>query len=117
MPRAGCCWGRSSIAKATHPTRRRLSVMPLKHLHFPNETASYRQARNALLGEEMELRRQIERVAAHRRALPEGGEVREDSVFEGAGESGKPTRMKLSQLFAPAKDTPPVYSFMFGPQR
>jgi len=36
----------------------------LEHLHFPNEGASYRQARNALLGEEMELRRQVERVAA-----------------------------------------------------
>src|SRR6266852_5565746 len=58
----------------------------LEHLHFPNESASYRQARNALLGEEMELRRQVERVAAHRRALPKGGAVREDYVFESAGE-------------------------------
>jgi len=89
----------------------------LEHLHFPNESASYRQARNALLGEEMELRRQVERVAAHRRALPQGGAVREDYVFEGAGEGGKPTGVKLSQLFAPGKDTLAVYSFMFGPER
>jgi predicted dithiol-disulfide oxidoreductase (DUF899 family) len=89
----------------------------LEHLHFPNESTSYRQARNALLGEEMELRRQVERVAAHRRALPKGGAVREDYVFEGAGENGKPTRVKLSQLFAPGKDTLAVYSFMFGPER
>jgi predicted dithiol-disulfide oxidoreductase (DUF899 family) len=65
-----------------------------------------------LLAEEMELRRQVERVAAHRRALPIGGEVREDYVFE--GESG---RTKLSQLFAPDKETLAIYSFMFGPER
>ena len=33
--------------------------------HFPNESAEYRRARNALLGEEIELRRQIERVASN----------------------------------------------------
>src|SRR5260370_21321188 len=65
----------------------------------------------------MALRRQVERVAAHRRALPKGGAVREDYGFESAGENGKPTRVKLSQLFAPGKDTLAVYSFMFGPER
>lgn len=38
--------------------------------HFPNESPEYRKARNELLVEELELRRQIERVAAKRRALP-----------------------------------------------
>jgi predicted dithiol-disulfide oxidoreductase (DUF899 family) len=84
----------------------------MQHLRFPNESMTYRAARNALLAEEMELRRQVERVAAHRRALPMGGEVREDYVFE--GESG---RTKLSQLFAPDKETLAIYSFMFGPER
>ena len=45
----------------------------LHHLRFPGENAEYRAARNALLAEEMELRRQTERVAAQRRALPAGG--------------------------------------------
>jgi predicted dithiol-disulfide oxidoreductase (DUF899 family) len=90
---------------------------PLEHLHFPNESASYRQARNALLQEEMELRRHIERVAQQRRALPEGGEVPEDYVFEGKRPSGRTGRMKLSELFAPGKDTLAIYSFMFGPER
>lgn len=45
-------------------------------------------ARNALLEQEMELRRQVERVAAQRRALPAGGEIPEDHVFEAAGASG-----------------------------
>jgi predicted dithiol-disulfide oxidoreductase (DUF899 family) len=34
--------------------------------HFPNESPEYRQARNALLSEEIELRRHIEHVAALR---------------------------------------------------
>lgn len=84
----------------------------LHHLHFPNESAQYRKARNALLAEEMELRRQIERVAARRRELPPGGEVPMDYVFEAAG--GK--KRRLSALFGD-KDTLAVYSFMFGPER
>lgn len=84
----------------------------MQHLRFPNDSTAYREARNALLAEEMELRRQVERVAAHRRALPKGGEVKEDYVFE--GESGQ---VRLSELFAPGKETLAVYSFMFGPER
>ena len=87
----------------------------LEHLHFPNESASYRQARNALLEEEIELRRHIERVAQQRRALPKGGEIPEDYVFEGRRPSGRTGRIKLSELFAPGKETLAIYSFMFGP--
>jgi predicted dithiol-disulfide oxidoreductase (DUF899 family) len=89
----------------------------LHHIHFPNESADYRRARNRLLEEEMELRRQIERVAARRRALPAGGRIREDYVFEAAGADDKPTRVRLSDLFVPGKDTLAVYSFMYGPER
>ena len=42
---------------------------------FPNETAVYRAARDALLESELALRRQMEAVAAELRALPPGGEV------------------------------------------
>jgi Bacterial protein of unknown function (DUF899) len=45
-------------------------------VRMPNESAEYRAARTALLAEEIELRRHIERVAAQRRALPPGGIVR-----------------------------------------
>ncbi len=79
--------------------------------HWPNETAAYRAARNALLVREIELRRAVESLAAERRALPAGGEVPTD--FEFTGENG-PTR--LSELFG-SKDTLMVYSMMFGPQR
>jgi predicted dithiol-disulfide oxidoreductase (DUF899 family) len=50
-----------------------------------NESAEYRAARTALLAEEIELRRNIERVAAQRRALPTGGTVTGDYRFEGEG--------------------------------
>jgi len=80
-------------------------------VRFPNESAEYRAARTALLAEEIELRRHLERVAAQRRALPPGGEVVGDYRFE--GEDG-PT--DFAGLFG-EKDTLGVYSFMFGPQR
>ncbi|MGF6770424.1 putative dithiol-disulfide oxidoreductase (DUF899 family) [Paraburkholderia sp. GAS199] len=78
---------------------------------FPGESADYRRARNALLAEEIELRRHIERVAAQRRALPPGGVVPEDYVF--VGETGPVT---LSQMFG-AHDTLITYNWMFGPRR
>jgi predicted dithiol-disulfide oxidoreductase (DUF899 family) len=79
--------------------------------HYPNESAEYRAARNTLLVEEIELRRQLERVAGQRRTLPPGGQLAKD--FEFASESG-PT--SLSRLFG-EKDTLMLYSMMYGPQR
>jgi predicted dithiol-disulfide oxidoreductase (DUF899 family) len=78
---------------------------------FPNESAEYRQAREALLAKEIELRRHIERVAAQRRALPPGGQVTKDYRFE--GERGP---VNLAALFGD-KQTLVTYSYMFGPQR
>jgi predicted dithiol-disulfide oxidoreductase (DUF899 family) len=78
---------------------------------FPNESPEYRRGRNALLAEEIELRRHIERVATLRRALPPGGEIPKDYTFEGHDGT-----VRLSQLLGD-KDTLVVYSMMFGPQR
>lgn len=78
---------------------------------YPNESAEYRKARTALLAEEIELRRQIERVAEQRRALPLGGEVPEDYLFE--SENGP---VRLSEMFG-EHDTLVVYNYMYGPQR
>lgn len=80
--------------------------------HFPNESPEYRRARNGLLDAELALRRQVEAVAAQRRALPPGGEVPEDYLFE-EGEDARPVHM--SQLFA-GKATLIAYSFMYGPK-
>jgi predicted dithiol-disulfide oxidoreductase (DUF899 family) len=79
--------------------------------HFPKESAAYRTARNALLVEEIELRRHIEHVAAQRRALPDGGEVADD--LEVVSETGP---IRFSSLFG-NKDTLMVYSMMYGPER
>ncbi len=78
---------------------------------FPGESPAYRQARNALLAEEIELRRHLERVAAQRRALPPGGRVPQDYVF--VGERGAAT---LSQMFGD-HDTLVTYNWMYGPRR
>jgi predicted dithiol-disulfide oxidoreductase (DUF899 family) len=80
-------------------------------VQFPNESSEYRHARNALLAEEIELRRHIERVAALRRSLPLGGKIPEDYTFE--GENGS---VRLSDLFGD-KQSLVLYSMMFGPQR
>ena len=80
---------------------------------FPGESAEYRAARNELLAKEIELRRQTEAVAAERRELPPGGEVPEDYVFQGEGPDGEPIDVRLSELFAPGKDSLAIYSFMF----
>ena len=87
-----------------------MSDKNLHHLTIPGESAGYRVARNRLLIEEMALRRQIESVAALRRALPAGGKVAQDYVFD--GDDGP---LKLSDLFKPGKDTLAIYSFMYGP--
>lgn len=92
------------------------SLIPASELakhgyHYPNESAEYRKARTALLAEEIELRRHIERVAEQRRALPPGGKVPEDYVFE--GENG-PAR--FSELFG-GEQTLATYNWMFGPER
>jgi predicted dithiol-disulfide oxidoreductase (DUF899 family) len=79
--------------------------------HFPNESPEYREARNALLVNEIELRRQIERVALQRRQLPPGGKVPRD--FEFVSQHGP---APLSSLFGD-KSTLMIYSMMFGPQR
>jgi predicted dithiol-disulfide oxidoreductase (DUF899 family) len=79
--------------------------------HFPDESAAYRTARNALLAEEIELRRHIERVAALRRALPPGGRVPQGLEF--VCERG---RIEFSSLFGD-KDTLMIYSMMYGPAR
>jgi predicted dithiol-disulfide oxidoreductase (DUF899 family) len=80
---------------------------------FPGESAEYREARARLLEAEIELRRAIEAVAAQRRELPPGGEVPEDYVFEEAAADGGTRDVRLSELFAPGKDTLVIYSFMF----
>lgn len=78
---------------------------------YPNDSPEYRAARTALLAEEIELRRHIERVAAQRRALPPGGEAAD---YQFKDENG--ATVPLAALFG-KHDTLVTYFWMFGPQR
>ncbi len=80
---------------------------------FANESVEYRAARDALLDQEIGLRRQMEAVAEARRALPPGPVVENEYVFEGLGEDGKPTRIRLSEMFRAGTDSLMIYHYMF----
>ena len=104
-------WRESKDAMTTTQLKPAIELAKGNGMCFPNESEDYRQARDALLAEEIELRRHIERVAAQRRALPPGGVVPKDYQF--AGSSGP---VSFSELFAD-KQTLAIYSYMYGPQR
>jgi predicted dithiol-disulfide oxidoreductase (DUF899 family) len=84
---------------------------------FPNESKEYRQARDKALELEYSARRAIEAAARARRALPVGGKVPEDFVFQECDTAGNTRDVRLSQLFAPNSPTLVIYSYMFGPKR
>lgn len=83
--------------------------------NFPNETSEYRKARDELLKAEVDLRAQIERVAAMRREMPLGGLIEEDYVFDEVDDNGQAKTVRLSELFEDSKTSLFVYSFMYGP--
>jgi predicted dithiol-disulfide oxidoreductase (DUF899 family) len=88
----------------------------LHEMRYPGESDDYRQARDALLQAEVDLRRQVEAVAAKRRELPPGGEVPADYAFEQwDAAASRPRPVRLSELFEDGKDTLFLYSFMFKP--
>ena len=80
---------------------------------YPGESAKDREARYRLLQQEIELRRAMEDVAQARRQLPLGGIVPQDYLFQGSGPDGSPAGIRLSELFAPGKDSLVIYSMMF----
>lgn len=82
---------------------------------FPGESDEYRRARDELLQAEIDLRHQIERVAAKRRGLPLGGAAQTDYVFE-EWSGGGPGPVRLSELFDDGNDTLFLYSFMVVPK-
>jgi predicted dithiol-disulfide oxidoreductase (DUF899 family) len=89
---------------------------PLHRVRFPGETDDYRQARDELLKAEVDLRRQVEAVAAERRELPLGGEVPDGYTFDEWDPTvGTARPVQLSELFEHGKDTLFIYSFMFKP--
>lgn len=91
---------------------------PLHTNRFPGESDAYRSARNELLQAEVNLRRNIEEVAALRRKLPLGGKIPQDYVFdEGSPDldnSASTHQTRLSELFEAGKNTLALYSYMFS---
>ena len=77
-----------------------------------HESAAYAQARQALLAEEIELRRHIERVAAQRRALPPGPVI--DKAYRFIDATG--AEVGLADLFGDHQ-TLITYFWMYGPDR
>jgi predicted dithiol-disulfide oxidoreductase (DUF899 family) len=86
----------------------------MSELRYPNESRAYREARDALLRDEQELIDKKKAVAAKRRALPPGGELKEDYVFQWAVDGKVGERVRFSELFGD-KNSLLLYSFMFGP--
>ena len=83
-------------------------------LLYRNESPEYRAARNLLLKEELALREQIDRVAKQRRALPPGGQLKEEYSFEERAD-GTDRTTRFSELFLPQIDTLFLYSYMYLP--
>jgi len=81
---------------------------------YPNESKEYRKARDALLKEEQALVDKTKALAAKRRTLPPGGELKEDYVFQWANDGKVGKRVKFSALFG-EKSTLLLYSWMYGP--
>jgi predicted dithiol-disulfide oxidoreductase (DUF899 family) len=79
---------------------------------FPGESSQYRDARQALLAEEIEFRRHQTRLAEQRRALPPGPVIEKNYRFK--DENG--AEVGLVELFG-KHDTLVTYFWMFGPQR
>ena len=86
----------------------------MSETRYPNESQKYREARDALLKEEQELIDKTKALAAKRRKLPLGGELKEDYVFQWANEGKVGAQVKFSELFGD-KNTLILYSWMFGP--
>src|SRR5438132_971525 len=87
-----------------------VATVPKTHSRrFPNESKEYRKARERLLEAERELRDQVEEVAALRRKLPLGGELKEDYVFKEAAGDKTAHGVRLSELFESGKDSLLIY--------
>jgi predicted dithiol-disulfide oxidoreductase (DUF899 family) len=79
---------------------------------FPGESAEYRKAREALLAEEIELRRHMTRLNAQRFALPPGPVIAKNYRFKDTNGA----EVGLLDLFG-NHDALVTYFWMFGPQR
>jgi predicted dithiol-disulfide oxidoreductase (DUF899 family) len=111
-----CLPWRSSLQRRALKGAIAVAYVVVHDIRFPGESDEYRAARDELLRAEIELRRQTERVAAQRRALPVGGAAPSDYLFEeGSVDEDDVRPVRLSELFEQDRDTLLLYSFMYGP--
>ena len=89
-----------------------------RQTNLPNESAEYLSKREEVRQAEIELRRQRERVAELRRALPKGATIQDYEFLEGPtslAEGDEPvTKVRLSELFTSPDRSLVIYHFMFG---
>jgi predicted dithiol-disulfide oxidoreductase (DUF899 family) len=106
---------KSTRSRKAKPSRAAAKPKSMHAERFPNENTKYRAARDSLLRAEIDLRAQVERVAALRRKLPAGGEIPQDYAFTEATADGATRNVRMSELFGD-KDTLVAYNFMYGPR-
>ena len=88
------------------------SLAKKAHTPFPGESDAYRNARQALLAEEIEFRRHMTRLTEQRRALPPGPVIQKEYRFKDANGA----TVGLIDLFGD-HSTLVTYFWMYGPQR
>lgn len=94
--------------EALKSAREMAEALPIR---WDGESEEYRRARTDLLAEEIELRRQVQRVAEQRRALPPGPVAKDYRFLDAQG-----NELGLADLFG-RHDTLFAYFWMFGPER
>ncbi len=106
-----------TIGGSKHVNREKSGGM-LRHTRLANEPREYLEKREELRLAEMEMFRNIERVAALRRALPAGAEVTDYVFQEGPRDldasDGPVSSVRLSELFSASNRSLIVYHFMYG---
>ena len=92
-----------------------------RQTNLTNESEEYLAKREELRLAEIELMEQRERVAALRRALPQGAALKDYEFLEGPADldaGDEPMRtVKLSELFTAASRPLVIYHIMFGKQQ
>src|SRR2546426_12302720 len=89
-----------------------------RQTNLPNESAEYLSKREEVRQAEIELRRQRERVAELRRALPTGATIQDYEFLEGPAsldDGDEPVnKVRLRELFTAPDRSLVIYHFMYG---
>jgi predicted dithiol-disulfide oxidoreductase (DUF899 family) len=88
------------------------SLAAKRQPRFADESPQYAKAREALLAEEIEVRRHLGRLAAQNRALPQGPVIAQDFRFIDTNGA----EVGLTEMFG-AHKTLVIYHWMYGPDR